>query len=384
MSEERFHTTGWDSQQVRRQAGGERVAPSQPRRRKKKRGNPILAFILWVFFVVIASAIMAEVGWLLANDLCAFNKEYREVEVTVEEGDRAEDIARKLKENGLIEYKWFFRLFSVLAKLDDKIDDGRIGVGEHLLTTDMDYRALITGLYGTKRTADTVKVMIPEGYTVQQIIDLLAEKKVNTKEALTEAAENYVFADYAFIDNENLGDIRRLEGFLYPDTYEFYVWENPADALKRFLDNFSRRIDAEMMELIDESGWSLKEIVTIASLIEKETAGNDREVVASVIYNRLKNTSYETVGMLQFDASLVYATGHAQLTAEDLALDSPYNLSKNTGLPPTPICNPGRACIWAALAPAETDYYYFYLGKDNQLIFSKTYAEHQRVIASQK
>ena len=114
-------------------------------------------------FVVTASAILAGVGWLLANDLCAFNKTYMEVEVTVEEGDTATDIAKKLKEAGLVEYDWFFRMFSILAKLDEKIESGRVGVGPHTLNTDMDYRALITGLYGRRKTADTVRIMIPEG-----------------------------------------------------------------------------------------------------------------------------------------------------------------------------------------------------------------------------
>ncbi len=378
MSEENFNTTGWDSQQVRRQAEQKR------KKKKKKRGNPILWGLIWLVFVVTASAILAGVGWLLANDLCAFNKTYMEVEVTVEEGDTAADIAKKLKEAGLVEYDWFFRMFSILAKLDEKIESGRVGVGPHTLNTDMDYRALITGLYGRRKTADTVRIMIPEGYTVQQILALLAENKVASLEALTDTAANYVFEDYPFVDNENLGSIQRLEGYLYPDTYEFYVNDNPARALSRFLDNFVARIDEEMMKLIEESGRSLHEILTVASLIEKETDGSDREKIASVIYNRLNNPGFETGGLLQVDAALVYATGHSELTDADKAIDSPYNLYAHKGLPPTPICNPGRTSIWAALTPADTNYYYYVLGNEGKHIYSETYAQHQRVIAGLK
>ena len=387
MNEDRFHTTGWDSEQVRRKAEGEHTASRSgqtPARRRRKKKNPLLRFSVWLIFVVIASAILAGVGWLLANDLCAFNKDYMEVEVVVEEGDDAGDITRKLKDAGLIEYGWFFRLFSMLANLDEKIDEGLVGEGPHTLNTDMDYRALITGLYGTVQSADTVKIMIPEGYSVQQIINLLAENGVSNVEDLTEAAANYVFADYTFVDNENLGDISRLEGYLYPDTYEFFVGESATRALGRFLANFDVRIDEEMMALIEESGKSLQEILTVASLIEKETDGTDREKIASVIYNRLANPGFETGGLLQIDAALIYATGKTEITEADKALDNPYNLYKYAGLPPTPICNPGRASIWAALDPEDTNYYYYVLGSDGKHIFSETYAQHQQVIAGLK
>ena len=385
MSEDRFHTTGWDSQQVRRQAGGAHAEPSAPRparRRRKKRGNPLLRFLVWLIFVVTASAILAGVGWLLANDLCAFKKDPLEAEVVVEEGDDAGDIAQKLKDAGLIEYKWFFRLFAAVANLNDKIEDGTVGVGPHTLDTDMDYRALITGLYGTRQTADTVRIMVPEGYSVQQIIDLLAENGVNTAEALTDAAANHVFEDYPFVDNENLGSISRLEGYLYPDTYDFFIGEDPANALSRFLTNFDVRVDDEMMALMEESGKSLHEILTVASLIEKETDGTDRARIASVIYNRLNNPGFETGGLLQIDAALIYATGKTELTEADKTIDSPYNLYVHAGLPPTPICNPGRESIWAALDPEETDYYYYVLGNDGRHIYSETYAQHQQVISS--
>ena len=132
MSEERFQTTGWDGQQVKRQpsASAERTSagaakPKKKKRRKRRRGmNPLLKFLLWIIFVVTSSAILAGVGWLLANDLCAFKKDYIEAEIVIAEEDTAETIAQKMKEGGLVEYEWFFRLFSMLANLDTKIEEG--------------------------------------------------------------------------------------------------------------------------------------------------------------------------------------------------------------------------------------------------------------------
>ncbi len=380
MSEDRFSTTGWDRDEVRRQA--ERRNTGSTAKKKKKRKKSPVSVLLYLVFVVAASFVVAGVGWLLANDLCALNKEYKEATIEVTQDDDMGSVTKKLKEAGLIEYKWFFRLFCAVANAEEKI-----GEGTYTLNTDMDYRALITGMVsksGGSMTADTVRVTIPEGYSVQQIIDLLAEKGVSDKEDLEDAAMNYVYDDYDFVDNENLGSISRLEGYLFPNTYDFYVGEKASSALGRLLKEFGRQMDTEMMELVENSGYSLHEILTIASLIEKETDGTDRQLIASVIYNRMNNPSKETAGLLQIDAALVYATGHNELTEEDLELDSPYNLYKNKGLPPTPIGNPGIESIKAALMPADTDYYYYVLGNDGKHIFSETYAQHQQVIAGLK
>ncbi len=391
MSEKRFDTTGWDKEQVRRQSSGStQRSASAPnggttakrRKKKKKRGNPFLGFILWLVFVVAGSALLAGVGWLLANDLCALNKDYKEVTIHVTKEDTVDTVTDMLKEEGLIEYKWFFKLFGWVCDADEKI-----GEGEHTLNTNMDYRALIVGMKsktGQSLTAETVSVTIPEGYTVAQTIKLLAEKGVNTEEALTQAAENYRFTKYAFVDNENLGDISRLEGYLFPNTYEFYVGEKASSALGRLLDEFNREMDAELIEAIEASGKTMDEIVIIASLIEEETDGSDRGKISSVIYNRINNPGFETGGLLQIDAALVYATGNTELTEEDLQTDSPYNLYLHAGLPPTAISNPGRASLLAAAQPEQTDYYYYVLGNEGKHIYSTNYNDHVNVINSLK
>lgn len=386
-------TASWDSEQVRRsqsnsparrsQSGssGRRTQDSQPpanRRRRKKRHFNVVTYIL---FVLVTSAILAGVGWLLINDLCAFNKENITATIEVTADDTIGSIADKLHDAGLIEYKWFFRLFATVADAKDKI-----GTGTYELSTEMDYRALIVGMHNSSGNlnSDTVRVTIPEGYTVSQIIKLLAENGVNTEENLLEAAKTANF-DYDYIDN-NSEDISRLEGYLFPDTYDFYLNEKASSALNRLIKNFNSKLDEEKLAQAEARGYDLQDIITIASLIEKETDGTDQANIASVIYNRLEGPGDKggTYGMLQIDASLLYAlpdhTG--PITNEDKQVDSKYNLYKYAGLPPTPIANPGLASIEAALDPADTNYYYYALGKDGKHHFSSTLAEHNAFLNS--
>lgn len=371
-------TASWDSHEVRRAQGGE---PPRKRKRRRRGMNPIL----YLFLVLVCSALLAGVGWLLMSDLCAFNRgtviENKTVEITAE--DDMGDVAAKLHEQGLINYEWFFKIFASVTHAEEKV-----GIGTYTLNTDMDYRALIQGMRSTagSMSVETVRVTIPEGYTVEQTIRLLAKNGVASEEDLLEAAKTADF-NYDFIDNDS-EDISRLEGYLFPDTYDFYVnTKKPASALDKLLSNFNNKIDG-LQDLLDQAeakGYSLAQIVTIASLIEKETDGSDHAKIASVIYNRLKDDgSHGTYRMLNIDAALLYAlpSGTTTITNADKEMDSPYNLYKYEGLPPTAIANPGLASLEAALQPEETGYYYYALGKDGKHHYSATLAEHNAFLAS--
>lgn len=367
-------TASWDANEVRR---GREEQHVNRRHRRRHRIHPLI----YILCVLIASAILAGVGWLLMSDLCAFNRGApikATVEITAE--DTMGTIAGKLEDADLINYKWFFRLFAGFADAREEI-----GIGTYELNNDMDYRALITGMHSSSgnMNADTVRVTIPEGYTVAQTIELLAKNNVNTAEALTEAAKTAKF-DYDFIDNSS-GEVSRLEGFLFPDTYDFYVNHDPEGALNKLIKNFERKMTEDRLEQIKASGYSLQEIITVASLIEKETDGSDQNLISSVIYNRLNdNGSHGTYKMLNIDASLLYALPDPSggISSEDKKLDSRYNLYKYAGLPPTPIANPGIVAIDAALYPTSSDYYYYALGKDGKHHFSKTLEEHNAFLKS--
>lgn len=409
QEDNRYQTTSWDGDEVSRRLppeGPNRRQESAPpparqgaprkKKRKKKRTNPLLAILLWAVIVAAASAICAGVGWMLADDFAALTATRQEITVQITEDfiskvaeEEQEDgsvkevthfdmqkVAAELKDKGLIKYDWFFRLFCKFTHADVKLSEGTF-----TLNTEMDYMALVRNMRTRGGSAETVNVSIPEGFTVRQIIDLLAENGVGTVEKLTDVAANYVFDGYAFVDNENLGNISRLEGYLFPDTYNFYVGARPELAFNAMLDNFTNKVygSEELSYLFEESSYSFSDIITIASLIERETDGSDRSNISSVIYNRLENEG-ETGYLLQIDASLVYAAGRA-ITQEDYtALDSPYNLYLHTGLPPTPISNPGLASIRAALQPADTNYY-FYVLVDGKHVFSETLAQHNQAVA---
>lgn len=374
--ERRSDTASWDAGEVRRAE-----APQKKKRRRRRRMNPIL----YILLVLLCSALLAGVGWLLMSDLCAFNRGgIVEKTVEINADDDMGAVADKLKEQGLINYDWFFEIFAAVTNAEEKI-----GIGTYTLNTDMDYRALILGMRSTSGNmkAETVKVTIPEGYTVEQIIKLLAKNGVASEEDLLKAAKTHNF-NYSFIDNDS-EELSRLEGYLFPDTYEFYVnTKNPASALDKLISTFNSRVEALDEELWTEAeakGYDLEEIIVIASLIEKETDGTDHAKIASVIYNRLSDDgSHGTYRMLNIDAALLYAlpSGTTALTNADKEMDSPYNLYKYEGLPPTAIANPGLASIKAALEPEETGYYYYALGTDGKHHYSSTLAEHNNFLNS--
>ena len=384
MSEEyyRSHESGEPSRDAARRSGpsarqGEAHHTATKRRRKRRRRHPILSFILYLVIVIGGSALLATVGWIAANDVLALNKEEASAIVAVSEEDRVGDIAKVLKEEGIIEYPALFQLFCTLTGAEDKITPGN-----YTLTTDMDYRALVTNLSASSATKVKVEVTIPEGYTVDQIFALLESKGVAKKEDLQKTAAEHDY-NFSFLKEIPLGDYRRLEGYLFPDTYEFYAHQDPLYVINKMLVNFDARVTDEMRQEILNSGYTIRDVVTIASMIEKETDGNDRSNISSVIYNRLTNNSGGTNGYLQIDATLAYINGGNVPTDADKSIDSPYNTYLYAGLPAGPISNPGLASIKAAMEPASTNYYYYALGDDNVHHFFRTYDEQVNFINSQ-
>ena len=250
----------------------------------------------------------------------------------------------------------------------------------------MDYRALILGMHNSSGnlTAETVTVTIPEGYTVRQTIRLLAEKGVNTEENLLEAARTATY-DYSFINN-NSEDPSRLEGYLFPDTYEFYKNHNAKNALGKLIDAFADRIDEDAFasSKAKSMGYSMKDVVIIASLIEKETDGTDQRDIASVIYNRLQKARRDRRDCCRstLPCSMVCRITPVPSPTRTRRSIPPYNLYLHKGLPPTAIANPGSAALKAAMDPNDTDYYYYALGTDGKHHFSKTLSEHNAFVGS--
>ena len=375
MAQEERRTAG---QPERRRRASSR--PQSARSGRKKGGFTASLALLYVVFVIGISALLACVGWIAANDVLALNKEPNTVTVTISKDDSFSDVTDMLKENGLIEYKALFNLFATFTGGKDDVV-----AGTFTLNTDMDYRALLNGMSANSATKATIRVTIPEGYTLDQIFALLEERGVASVEELQDMAANHDYA-FSFLQDLPLGDYHRLEGYLYPDTYEFTTPERPLYVINKMLVQFDAQLKDEMRQEILNSGRSIHEVLTVASMIEKETDGSDRETIASVIYNRLNNpnASAGTNGYLQIDATLAYINGGNVPTDADRSIDSPYNTYLYPGLPPGPIANPGMESIQAAMNPADTSYYYYALGDDNTHHFFRTYNEMLNFMASQE
>ena len=375
-NDKKYETAYYDADAVRRQ--------STAKKKKKKRSGQ--GIILYLLCVLVVSCLLAGIGWLLVNDMCSLNKDYVEVAVTIDEEDSMNDIATKLKDAELINHRWFFKLVGgMFFNAKDTIDPG-----EWTVNSQMDYRALIRNMHDYE--ADLVEeegwisVTIPEGMMVHEILQLLADKGVATYEELEDACANYEFQDYEFLNDEMLGDIRRMEGYLFPSTYAFDPDRSAVYAIDTMLTTFMLEFDNELMADIRGSQYTWSEIITMASIIEKEGIGDEteRKNIASVLYNRMNTTDRETYGYLQLDTTIYYSLyiEGKDKTDFDLEKDTPYNTYMYKGLPVGPICCPGMSSIRAAVYPNDTDYFYFAAGKDGVNHFFSTYNDHLNFVNS--
>lgn len=370
----------------------------------KKRGSGLLGIphfistIILVALVIAMSLTLARVLWLWADDVLALTKTEQEIKVSISDSDTMNDISKKLEEAGLIRYPFLFNMYCNITSAREKIDEG-----EYMLNSIYDYHALVDSMTGYSSKQTIVEVMIPEGFETRQIFELLEANKVCTIEELENAAATFSPDDYWFLSEITAGGENCLEGFLFPDTYQFYESDDPERVIGKMLRNFDNRFDENLQadveklnvwfaeklrsfgyeeDEIKKQALSVRDVVTIASMIERETAGSgESDTIASVIYNRLSNPDYP---YLNIDATIQYALGERKpnLTLEDTQIESPYNTYTNPGLPVGPISNPGLNSLRAALHPEDTDYYYYALDTDGMHHFSRNQEEHDAFLES--
>lgn len=360
----------------------EHERPTRKGRPKRKKGEGlfgipnILATFVWLALILVIGVTAGRMLWVCAADVLAFGREDKAVTITIYEADTMEDIVDKLHANGLIRYKSLFNLY---ASISDAQEDIKPGIYD--LNTRYDYHALVNFM-SPKSSREVVELTIPEGYTCQQIFNLLEENRVCTAVDAAAYAANGQLNDYWFLEGVERGTENCLEGYLFPDTYEFYKNSTPREALQRMLNNFEIKFTEEMRAQLDTlnenltGDYTIREITIVASLIEKESAAPEESPkVAGVIYNRLFNWG-DNPKLLGIDAAIVYAQGG---NAEDIdtSIDHPYNTYRNPGLTPGPISNPGLASLKAALNPEMHDYFYYVLNPSTGTHqFSTTQAEH--------
>ena len=374
----------------------EEELPVEKGRPKRKKGYGLLglphlaATIIWLVIIIAIGVSVGRLAWLCAADVLALGRDPITTTVTIQEGDDIETIAQKLKDAGLIEYTGLFKFYADFTDAQEKIKPGTYAfnaINEDGETIVYDYMALVSVMSPRGSSLAVVEdLRIPEGYTCAQIFQLLEEKNVCTVAELEEYAANGELDEYWFLEGVERGDKYCLEGYLFPNTYDFYENDDPERVLEKMLDAFDAAFTDVMKQNLEElKGYSIREVIIIASMIEKETANTAESfTVSSVIYNRLNNSS--EFPYLNIDATIVYALGgKSDLTEDDLKIDSPYNTYTNKGLTPGPISNPSQNSIAAALDPEDTDYYYYAFDPStNAHHFSKTYKEHQAFLDSLK
>jgi UPF0755 protein len=303
------------------------------------------------------------------------------VTITIPSGTGSARIAELLEENGLIRDSFIFKLY-----LRYKGEGQRFQAGVYQLAPGTALDEIIGKLNrGDIVKVETIRFTIPEGYTVVQMADKLAEAGVANREAFLAVARNQGEVEppeaWAF---PNIEDIKEpLEGYLYPETYEMKKDSTEREIIQRMLEETKRKLStlpSDWPEKLKESGLTMHELLTVASLIEREViVDEERPLVAGVIYHRLR------IDMpLQIDATVQYALEKPKerLLYVDLELESPYNTYLHRGLPPGPIASPGLASIRAALYPQDTSYLFYVTKKDgtNTHLFAETFEEHQRNI----
>ena len=348
---------------------------SKPEKPRKKNG--CLFSILYVIFIISVSIILSCAAIFVANDVLALVKEDTNITFRVTEDTTVGALSDQLEEEGVIKYSRIFQLFVKFAK-----KDRNVMAGEYVLSPSMDYAQIAMVLRNADDT-QTVNVTIPEGYTLEQIKETLIKNKVCTEEVLNEALTDYPFK-HAFLIDQQPPEENWLEGYLFPDTYTFVMNTDDAvhDVVNKMLNRFDEMYDDKIQSGAEELGLTVHEVVTIASLIEREARAEDEfATISGVIHNRLNNPT--EFPKLQIDATVQYVVGHkAELTSADLEVDSPYNTYLYDGLPPGPICCPGYSALYAATHPEQHNYYYYVAKSDGTHLFASTYSQHQENIAA--
>lgn len=304
-------------------------------------------------------------GFAVLNQLQPVGNSSRVVVVDIAEGASLSDVAERLHRQKLIKSDWAFVWLGRLEGLDRKVIPG-----EYEFHGGMGPSTILEQIIKGEVIQHTVT--IPEGFSMSQIAEVLHEQGLADRDAFLRCAK-----DRAFIQTLSLS-VDTLEGYLFPDTYRFARRMSPERLIETMVAKFKQTVREEDHGRATELDLSLHEVVTLASVIEKETARPDeRTLISGVFHNRLQKDI-----PLQSDPTVIYAVHQfdGNLRKKDLSIDSPYNTYRVVGLPPGPIANPGRAAIHAALYPETTEYLYFVSRNDGSHEFSTTLAQHNRAV----
>ena len=341
---------------------------------KAKRNRRIFKWV-WLSMVVIVAIVLSQFILVGVNDMLGISRgdDVRTVTVSIPKDANLDKIADILFDNGVIARKRFFKLYTTVTSSEEDFRQG-----EFKLATNKDYEAIINTLQSNSSRTDIVTVQITEGMNVLEIANLLNEQGVTTDiQAFLDVCNSDVFdEDYTFLKELPDQDTRyyKLEGYLFPDTYDFYLGEDPKITVEKLLSNYENKVilhkekyfgnskKSTLEKECEKTGYTVDEILTIASIIQAEAANKeDMYNISSILHNRLEYGGAYGVAQLNCDCTVYYPYRNREAVPESIrsTYASRYDTNTFQGLPAGPICNPGVEAIKAAIHPYETEYIYF-------------------------
>lgn len=363
-------------------------------RKAKNKHNRRIFRICWIASVVIVGAMLSLYIITGMNDLLAINRtDPSTVKIDIPENPDLDTVSEILLTNGAISEPSYFKMFASVTKAGDDFSQGTYEIRKN-----MDYEAIINFLTSSGNRTDTVSVTITEGENVLEVVQTLkkngALSDADSDKFLELCNSDEFDADFDFIKSIDNKDKRyyKLEGYLYPDTYEFYKNEEPSTIIYKFLNNFETKINEKqsvegyskktsVKDLVKKSdtGYTLDRVMALASIIQAEAANEeDMFYISSILHNRLNSDVDMGVSALSLDSTRFYPYRSAEALPDDKKdFVSSYDTYENTGLPPGPICNPGMTAIIAALNPNDTGYYYFCHDSGGQAYYAATLYEQE-------
>ncbi len=348
------------------------------RNKEKGRKNKHFFRAVWLIMVLLISALLSQFAITGINDMLAVGREKVTITVEIPKNADTAQVADILNGDGIIHDVNFFRMYSWLTKAD-----GHYGNGSYKIDTNMDYEAIISNLQSNLNRVDTVKITFPEGINTLEVANLFEKNGVCTAKEVLDLVNSNKFDDsFQMIKAITNAKDRyyKLEGYLFPDTYEFYKDEDPEQALQKLISNCNKKLTVEVRNKATSEKMTLDQVMTLASMIQAEAANKeDMYVISSIFHNRLASGGQGDLLRLRSDPTTYYPYRTKAAVPSNIrdTYKSKYDTYTVQGLPAGPICNPGDDAIDAALNPADTNYYYFCHDKNGKAYYAKTNAQHE-------
>lgn len=353
------------------------IPPKGKKRKRKRKRNRLPGVLILTVLIFAVSICLSLVIIAFGKDMLGIGKGDTTHLIVVQEGETTDQIAQMLHEEGIIKSPECFKLFMKLRKSNDTYI-----AGEHFLSPNMAYETIISKLTDyEEEEKETVEVTFPEGITIYDAANILEENGVCS-------AEDFIFyfnsGGYGFEFEQRLPvdtslKFNRMEGYVFPDTYYFYSNMDPEQVCQKIYNNFNSKMTDERYAQMEKLGLSLDQLITFASIVQKEAASVDTmTLVASVFWNRYNNQ--DIFPLLQSDPTSNYANDviKPHMEVYDETIIDAYDTYKGAGLPPGAICNPGLEAIDAVLANFQSPYFYFIANiNTGQTYFSETLEEHE-------